>query len=554
MQGSLHFEKTLHVNTSGSINVGKEYTGMSRVFNISGDCKPEIHYMVDISARLEEIKKMVDKGQYFTINRARQYGKTTTLRALKRFLEKDYTIISLDFQLLGNADFETEQTFVEAFSSQLLENVEHIPEEISARLESFANSVSNQWKLRHLFVTLSRWCNISEKKIILMVDEVDSATNNQVFLDFLAQIRGYYLNRDVKPTFQSVILASVYDVKNIKRKLRPEEDHKMNSPWNIAADFDVVMSLSESGIWGMLCEYEKDYHTGMDPDEIAGMLYAYTSGYPYLVSRICKLLDEKIAGSSAFPDRAAAWTRQGFLEAVKILLTEKNTLFESLIGKLNAYPELEQMVYDILFGGKKIVYSPDNTAMDIAIMFGFVRNDDGNIMIANRIFETRLYNYFLTSSDAQDSEIFSAASNNKTQFIRGGHLDMDVVLQKFVEHFDSIYGDRQEAFDEEEGRRRFLLYLRPIINGTGNYYIEPETRNARRMDVVVDYLGERFIIELKIWRGNAYNERGEQQLSDYLDYFKLKKGYMLSYNFNQKKEIGVKKIRMGDRTLVEAVV
>jgi len=131
---------------------------------------------------------------------------------------------------------------------------------------------------------------------------------------------------------------------------------------------------------------------------------------------------------------------------------------------------------------------------------------------------------------------------------------MDVVMNKFVEHFDDIYGSQPETFDEDEGRRRFLLYIRPIINGTGNYYIESETRNARRMDVVIDYLGERFIVELKIWRGNSYNDRGEKQLSDYLDYFGLKKGYMLSYNFNQKKEIGVKEIHIGDKILVEAVV
>jgi len=131
---------------------------------------------------------------------------------------------------------------------------------------------------------------------------------------------------------------------------------------------------------------------------------------------------------------------------------------------------------------------------------------------------------------------------------------MDVVMKKYVEHFDSIYGDKNLEFDEDEGRSRFLLYIRPIINGTGNYYVEPQTRNTRRMDIVVDYLGERFIIELKIWRGNSYNERGEKQLSDYLDYFNLKKGYMLSYNFNKKKEVGVKEIHIGDKVLVEAVV
>lgn len=55
---------------------------MNKVFNVNGACKPAKHYMVDLKPRLEEIKTMVDDGQYFTINRARQYGKTTVLRAL----------------------------------------------------------------------------------------------------------------------------------------------------------------------------------------------------------------------------------------------------------------------------------------------------------------------------------------------------------------------------------------------------------------------------------------------------------------------------------------
>lgn len=75
-----------------------------------------------------------------------------------------------------------------------------------------------------------------------------------------------------------------------------------------------------------------------------------------------------------------------------------------------------------------------------------------------------------------------------------------------------------------------------------------------RTDVIVDYRGEQFVCELKIWRGNAYNERGEGQLSDYLDYYHLKKGYMLSFNFNKKKEVGIKEIVLGEKLLIEAVV
>ena len=75
-----------------------------------------------------------------------------------------------------------------------------------------------------------------------------------------------------------------------------------------------------------------------------------------------------------------------------------------------------------------------------------------------------------------------------------------------------------------------------------------------RTDIIVDYNGEQFVIELKLWRGNAYNERGEEQLLGYLTHYHLQKGYMISFNFNKKKKIGVRKIMFGEKILVEAVV
>ena len=84
---------------------------MPKVFNTTAVCIPEEHYMVDISGRLEEIKSLVDAGKYFTINRARQYGKTTTLRALYRYLQKEYYVVLLDFQTFDNDKFENGMFF-----------------------------------------------------------------------------------------------------------------------------------------------------------------------------------------------------------------------------------------------------------------------------------------------------------------------------------------------------------------------------------------------------------------------------------------------------------
>ena len=270
---------------------------MAKKFNVNGVCRPDLHYMVDLSSRLAAIRKMVEEGAYFTINKARQYGKTTILRALAHVLQGEYEVVSLDFQRMSSLSFKDEQMFVASFSEELLYAVNNIPEEIESGLCAFADGTARLNSLQSLFRVLSMWCARTEKPIILIIDEVDTATNNQVFVDFLAQLRACYLSRDQLPTFQSVILAGVYDVRNMKRKLRDDEEHKQNSPWNIAADFDVKMSFSVEDIAGMLREYEADYHTGMKVSEQAGLLYDYTSGYPFLVSRLCKLMDEQLAGT-----------------------------------------------------------------------------------------------------------------------------------------------------------------------------------------------------------------------------------------------------------------
>ena len=107
-----------------------------------------------------------------------------------------------------------------------------------------------------------------------MNDEVDSAVNKQVFIDFLAQLCAYYIRRATYSTFRSVILAGVYDVKNLVKKLRSDEDHKVNSPWNVASDFGVEMSLGKEGIAEMLREYMEDYQLEMDVEEMAELLCA----------------------------------------------------------------------------------------------------------------------------------------------------------------------------------------------------------------------------------------------------------------------------------------
>lgn len=527
-----------------------------RVFNTTGICDPAEHYMVDLTQRLFEVRRLVDEGKYFTINRARQFGKTTMLHALAESLSQDYLVVSMDFQMqMSDAKFRDENSFSLAFA-RAFENSFRITEsgrnqEYQTALDVFTKERQEEgerFELVELFHALSSLCAILPKKVVLMIDEVDSATNNQVFLDFLAQLRGYYINRNRFATFQSVILAGVCDIRNLKRKMRPDEEHKDNSPWNIAADFNIDMSFSADQINGMLLDYASEHDFAIDTERIAGEVYDYTSGYPYLVSRLCQLMDEMY--KAGMHD---SWTHAGVLEAVRKLVRESNSLFEDMAKKVKDYPDLGIMLRDILFCGKGIPFNQGTELVSIGAMFGFLKDEDGQVAISNRIFEIWFYNLFI-AQDAIDSKTYDAGQQMKGQFITENGLDVERILKKFVEHFTETFGNSTEAFVEENGRKLFMLYIRPLINGIGNYYIEARTRSMGRTDLIIDYLGKQYIIEMKIWHGNEYNARGEEQLLGYLNDYHLERGYMLSFNFNKNKKPGVKELHFKNHTLIEAVV
>ena len=531
-------------------------------FNTTAVCIPDEHYMVDLSERVQAIRKLVDDGKYFTINRPRQYGKTTTINELYKVLVTENVVISLDFQSIENGSFKDGGEFSRAFARIVLDAEEFdglsIPETIIGKFKELAKKPSDQVKMDELFRVFRMWFREEKKPIVLIIDEVDSATNNQVFLDFLAQLRFLYLkradNKGVK-TFQSVILAGVTDVRRVKKITQSEDEHEENPPWNIAADFTIDMSLSESGIQGMLNEYEADHYTGMDTAVIAKQIREYTNGYPFLVSRICQLLDEgRIPDFGNLPD---AWTQDGIDAAIRTILSEENTLFDSLMGELKAMPELRGQLKEILFEGKTIPYLPDDAEQEQLRRVGLIINDHQLVAIANRIFEMRLYNFFIGESRFA-GELRGNALNNKPEFIREGKLNVPLIMKQFIETQKVIRKpDDEEAekkFIEEEGREKFLTYLWLIINGVGTFSVDEQTRDRKRMDVVIHYGGMRYIIELKIWHGESRNKEGEKQILGYMNHFDLKTGYMLSFNFNKNKEPGVHEVHIGDKLLYEGVV
>ena len=229
---------------------------MRKKFNITGSCNPQRHYMVDTEGRFKAIEELIATGEYFTINRARQYGKTTTLFMVWRRLSEQYLVLPMSFEGLGDSAFVSEEAFVRTFARMIARRLSSAKEdEVLASIWENCTAKS----LDGLALTITKFCKKSSKPVVVTIDEVDKSSDNQLFLNFLGMLRNKYLERNMEGmgnTFHSVILAGVYDVKNIKLKIRPEAEKKYNSPWNIAADFKVDMTFHPEEIAQMLADYD----------------------------------------------------------------------------------------------------------------------------------------------------------------------------------------------------------------------------------------------------------------------------------------------------------
>ena len=493
-------------------------------FNTTGLCNPKKHYMVDISNKLDDIKKLVEKEKYFIINRPRQYGKTTTLSTLKRELSKKYLVISISFEGIGDTAFTDEEKFVRVFIDLIEEKLEYLDESLS---EKFINLSKDVFDFPRLSRMISKFIKESHKETILIIDEVDKSANNQLFLSFLGMLRNKYLQREEGEgyTFKSVILAGVYDIRNLKLKLRPDEERKYNSPWNIAVPFNIDMSLSEKGIEGMLKEYKNDKNLNFDTLKAAEFIYFYTSGYPFLVSRICQIIDE---------DLGASWNEENMIRAIKLLLDENNTLFDDLVKNIENNNKLQNLIESIVIDGKIISFNLSNPIINLGVIFGILSKKDNKVSISNRIYEQYIYDYL--SSKIEVSNNILEKYNFKSDFIEGNGLNVEKILLRFQQFMKENYSKKDEVFLEREGRLLFLAFIKPIINGVGFDFKEVQISEEKRLDVVIIYNSNKYIIELKIWRGEKYHQRGLKQLSDYIDINEQNKGYLLIFNFNKDKE------------------
>lgn len=495
---------------------------MAKEFNTEVTCDPKLHYMVDTANKMKVFERLIDRKKYFTINRARQFGKSTSLKWIYTHLNGEYLVVSLSFEDTEETDWENASTFYHFFC-RYMENA---------------------------FTSDDLTKNEQNAKFWEDAQNLD----NELFLNFLAMLRKKYIDRDKQgdySTFWSVVLAGVYDIKSMKVKIRPDEEHKFNSPWNVAANYKLDMSFNPQEISTMLVDYESENHIGFDINEISQEIYKYTSGYPVLVSAVCKEIDENL-------DRD--WTKEGVLAAVNNLIKDNSAmLFKDITKNIENNPDLKKLLRAISLENFKISYYADIFPVELGRLFSLLKADKHSCaQIHNLIFQQRINNYFIAENQ------FGRIESNADPSVytdKQGDLNMPLIINRFKDVMKrrkdiNASEDGQPSFLEREGRFMFICFLKPILNGSGFYYTEPENDDGSRMYLVITFHHKEYVVELKIWHGTEYELSGRDQLSEYLETRNLNEGYLVTFSFLKEKVVQEKPewIEYNGKRIYEAVI
>lgn len=490
--------------------------------------------MADISSQFEMTFAMIERGDYFIINRPRQYGKTTMLYTIARTLRtrEDYVIFNISFEGIGDSFFADEQSLGRGFLRLLSGQAALYSPELVPILKQKSTEIANfedfSWAITELVLQ-------TDKKVVVLIDEVDRSSNYQLFISFLGLLRNKFLQQEDMKTFHSVILAGLHDIKTLKLRMRPEEEKSFNSPWNIAVPYKINMNLSPSAIKPMLEDYMQEQNVAMDAQLIAERLFYLTSGYPYLVSHLCRIIAEEIIPTKTVKE----WTEADVNKAFQLIIRERgNANFDTVVKNLNEYPKLYELVYAMVIEGQGFPYDNNDKTINLGIMHGILSlSETETLIIHNRIYRELIANMMISewrtgNLGKRSIDVFDVVS---PYHLPNKGLDMQKVLENFQAFMRKEYSSKDRDFVEREGRILFLAFMRPILNGAGYDFKEPQVSEEKRLDLVITYYQHLYVAELKIWYGEQAHQKGLIQLADYLDSLGLDTGFLLIFDHNKKK-------------------
>ncbi len=493
---------------------------MPRHFNTAGPCDPVDHYMLPPEQRLPGVRGLVDQKAYFVLHAPRQVGKTTALLALAKALTTegryDALLVSMETgaafpEDVGAAELAILAEWRMAAKHQL--PVEHQP-------PTWPDAAPGA----RIGAALEAWTSASARPLVLFLDEID-ALRDQVLVSVLRQLRAGHKYRP-KGFPWALGLVGLRDVRDYKVAAGGSEELHTASPFNIKVRSLTMREFRAEEVAALYAQHATETGQRFEPEACA-RAFTLTQGQPWLVNALAYVATEELK-----TDRTETITVTDIDRARDILVERQDTHLDSLADRLRD-PRVRAVIEPMIQGENLSSMPPDD--LQFVIDLGLVRGTaDGTVEVANPIYREIIARQLTVTMRASLPKI------TPTWLDAEGRIDFAKLLDAFVEfwlrHGEALL--ESSPYNEAAPHLVLMAFLQRVVNGGGRIDREYAI-GAKRLDLCVEYRGEKLGIEVKTWRESDKAKdptiEGLPQLDGYLARIGVGRGWLLL--FDQRKKV-----------------
>ena len=495
-----------------------------RWFETRGPVYPEDNYVVARTDELADFMNRLKRGRYVVLFAPRQTGKTTFFRnALNALEDQESTYFPIQLNFEGYVDSDA-STFYRSLCKEICKEITNIfqkrREYPSNRLNHFLASaqITEPISMREFFEDLGRL--LEKQRFVVIIDEFDSIPRDAI-RGFLHSLRQIYLSGRTRCPHSVGIIG----VKNITQL---NYDRSI-SPFNIQDEFKLPNFTLEQ-VQELFSQYTNEVGQRITPETVEA-IHKQTAGQPVLVNRFAQILTEELDIPNSEPI-----TMEHFSKAHVQLLREGHTNIDHLLTNIRRDRRFEALLMKIASYDEGVRFSLYNEHINELATYGVIAEGaDGMCEIINPIYHYCIIDAFKPIVNGLEQEYLP--EDNRAGFqdylTSDGQIQMIALLDNFRD-FIARVGFKilqvPETPREYVGQHLLFAYLEQFVQIVGGtMYLEAQTGRGR-MDLLIRHNQRKYIVETKIWGGDARYQAGKAQLAAYIRLEKAEEGYYVVFD------------------------
>jgi len=500
-------------------------SAMPRFFNTAGPCDPADHYMLPPLRRLPELRRFIDRKQYFVLHAPRQTGKTTAIGALAR------TLTAEGYYGAAWVSAEQGQVFTDDLGAAEVAVLEgwrlastSFPEAL--RPPPWPDAPAGT----RIQAALTAWAQACPRPLVVFIDEID-ALRDDVLVSVLRQLRAGYTQRPERFPW-SLALVGLRDVRDYVVSAADGSRLGTASPFNIKVESLTLSGFSREDVVELYAQHTADTGQRFEPAAI-DRAYWWSNGQPWLVNALARQLVDVLC-----PDLAQTIGVEDVDRAARILIERQDTHLDSLGARLRE-PRIRSLIEPMLAGETLGDVPLDDQRF--AVDLGLLRpSEHGGLEVANPIYREVIVRTLASGPRASLPQIAS------TWLDASGRLDPGALCDAFLEFWrqHGLAMLRSAPYHEVAAQLVLMAFMHRVVNGGG--WIDREYAIGRRRLDLCLHLGDvRLAMELKVWRDKKGDPlaTGLGQLDGYLDGLGLPSGWLVIFDQRAKVKSGSDHVR-----------